>query len=78
MQRFTNHWLFGKKISGAPESSMFVYAFNKCSGLTGASPKINGQYLYEIWPDATNAQVGVMYRGATGPTDYADIPSNWK
>jgi hypothetical protein len=67
-----------EKISGALASSMFVYAFNKCSGLTGASPKINGQYLYEIWPDATKGQVGVMYRGASGLIDYADIPSNWK
>jgi hypothetical protein len=28
-----------KKISGALASSMFVYAFNKCSGLTGGFAK---------------------------------------
>jgi hypothetical protein len=69
--------LFGE-ISGAPAGSMFYATFNGCSKLMGDSPKINGQYLYEIWPDATSTQVGSMYRGATGLTDYADMPSSWK
>jgi hypothetical protein len=53
----------------------FVYVGD---GLTGPSAKINGQYLYEIWPDATATQVRAMYCGATGLSDCADIPSNWK
>ena len=69
--------LFGI-LSGAPATSMFGVTFMGCSGLTGPSAKINGQYLYEIWPDATTTQVVGMYRGATGLTDYADIPSTWK
>ena len=40
--------------------------------------KSNGKYLYEIWPDATKAQVGKAYEGTTGLSDYADIPTQWK
>ena len=69
--------LFGD-IYGSAKGYMFLNTFTNCSGLTGPSAKINGQYLYEIWPDATNVQVGSMYSGATGLTDYADIPSPWK
>ena len=69
--------LFGN-ISGDAQNNMFRQTFQGCSGLTGSSAKINGKYLYEIWPDATATQVGIMYRGATGLTDYADIPSTWK
>jgi hypothetical protein len=35
-------------------------------------------HLYEVWPSATTTQVGVMYKNATGLTDYASIPANWK
>ena len=69
--------LFGN-ISGDAQNNMFRQTFQGCSGLTGSSAKINGKYLYEIWPVATATQVGIMYRGATGLTDYADIPSTWK
>ena len=69
--------LFGN-ISGTAQSSMFRQTFYNCTSLTGPSARINGQYLYEIWPDATFNQVGWMYRGATGLSDYATMPSNWK
>ena len=69
--------LFGD-IYGDLSKNTFSATFYACSGLTGPSAKINGKYLYEIWPDATVEQVGYMYRGATGLTDYADIPSTWK
>ena len=66
--------LFGD-ISGEPQGSgFFSYTFRGCKKLTGTSAKINGKYLYEIWPEIeTN-----MYSGATGLTDYADIPTAWK
>ncbi len=69
--------LFGN-ISGAAKSNMFVGMFYGCTGLRGSSAKINGEYLYNIWPDATTAQIGDMYYNATGLDDYADIPSVWK
>ena len=69
--------LFGN-ISGPAQSSMFAYTFYKCLSLTGPSARINGQYLYEIWPNATSTQVGGMYRSATKLSDYSSIPSAWK
>ncbi len=65
--------LFGN-ISGEPANGFFQQTFRDCSKLTGTSAKMNNQYLYEIWPDVSTR----MYLGATGLTDYADIPSNWK
>lgn len=59
----------------APEA--FMYTFGECDSLTGPSAQINGQYLYEIWPDATYDQIGDMYYGATGLGDYNCIPSDW-
>ena len=69
--------LFGN-ISGTAQSSMFSRTFSDCTSLTGPSARINGQYLYEIWPDATSSQVGDMYQNATGLSDYSSIPSAWK
>ena len=54
------------------------YAFADCSGLTGPSAKIGNKYLYEIWPDATEYQVEGMYIGATGLSDWCQIPSLWR
>ena len=65
-------------ISGAQASKMFELTFYDCSGLTGYSPKIDGKYLYEVWPDVSSADVGSMYYNCTGLTDYADIPAAWK
>ena len=66
--------LFGN-IRGFTGAHWFYCTFFYCTGLTGESAKQDGKFLYEIWP---NAAAGAMYRGATGLTDYADIPSNWK
>ena len=69
--------LFGN-ISGTAQNSMFKSTFSNCTSLTGPSARINGQYLYEIWPDATSSQVGDMYYNATGLSDYSNIPDVWK
>ena len=66
--------LFGN-IRGFTGAHWFYCTFFYCTGLTGESAKQDGKFLYEIWP---NAAAGAMYRGCTGLTDYADIPSNWK
>ena len=69
--------LFGN-ISGTAKSVMFFQTFYNCTSLTGPSARINGQYLYEIWPSATTGQVSDMYYRATGLSDYSSIPSAWK
>ena len=65
-------------LGGNAQPQMFRETFYRNYGLTGYSAKSNGKYLYEIWPDATNAQVGKAYEGTTGLSDYADIPIQWK
>lgn len=65
-------------LGGAAQSQMFSETFYRNYALTGPSAKSNGKYLYEIWPDATKAQVGKAYESATGLSDYADIPAQWK
>ena len=69
--------LFGN-ISGPAQNYMFYYTFYNCTSLTGPSARINGKYLYEIWPDATSDQVDGMYSSATGLSDYATMPTVWK
>ncbi len=69
--------LFGN-ISGTAQRYMFSATFDSCTSLTGPSARINGKYLYEIWPDATSSQVSGMYYGARGLSDYSSIPSPWK
>ena len=69
--------LFGN-ISGPAQDFMFKKTFYNCISLTGPSARINGQYLYEIWPSATSSQVSDMYYNATGLSDYSNIPSAWK
>ena len=68
--------LFGD-ISGTAQSNMFYRTFYNCTSLTGPSARINGQYLYEIWPDATSPFSDMYYR-ATKLSDYSNIPSDWK
>ena len=63
-------------ISGPAAESMFYRTFYSCTSLTGPSARTNGQYLYEIWPDVSSYMS--TYRGATGLSDYAQIPSSWK
>ena len=62
-------------ISGPAASSMFSNTFRNCTSLTGPSARTNGQYLYEIWPDADDMNT---YTGSTGLSDYDQIPRNWK
>ena len=69
--------LFGN-ISGTAQSGMFFNTFANCTSLTGPSARINGQYLYEIWPNATSDQVGDMYYGASKLSDYSTMPTVWK
>ena len=41
---------------------MFVNTFSNTGlAISGPSAKIDGKYLYEIWPDATAEQVGVLW-----------------
>ena len=63
-------------ISGPAAESMFYRTFYSCTSLTGPSARTNGRYLYEIWPVVSNNMD--TYRGATGLSDYAQIPDNWK
>jgi hypothetical protein len=65
--------LFGN-IYGEAQGYMFYLTFYECCSLTGNSAKINGRYLYDIWPDFG----GRVYFNARGLTDYADIPAAWK
>ena len=69
--------LFGN-ISGTAQSHMFSETFYKCTSLTGPSARINGQYLYEIWPSEDGRYVGNMYAGCTGLSDYSSISYPWK
>lgn len=69
--------LFGN-ISGPMANGMFQQTFEYCPGLTGPSAKINGKYLYEIWPNAVTDYIGSCYNGTPGLSDYADIPAPWK
>ena len=69
--------LFGN-ISGTAQFYMFYGTFANCTSLTGPSARINGQYLYEIWPSATWSQFASMYQNATKLSDYSSIPSDWK
>ena len=68
--------LFGD-IQGAAAGYMFSYTFNGCSGLTGPSARINGEYLYNIWPNNIS-NMASMYYGATGLSDYSEIPAGMK
>ena len=64
-----------RNISGKYPNFTFYRTFANCTSLTGPSARINGQYLYEIWPSAYYADT---YENATGLSDYGQIPDNWK
>ena len=86
MFRSTFEWCYF--LTGIPENlfsgvtdlaeGVFKTTFSDCGSLTGPSARINGKYLYEIWPDATYEQVGSMYIGAGGLDDWDNIPDVWK
>ena len=65
--------LFGD-ISGTAATDMFREAFSNCTSLTGPSARINGEYLYNIWPDENNG----CYHYASGLSDFGNIPEGWK
>ena len=67
--------LFGN-ISGTAQSHMFDGMFMGCTSLTGPSARINGQYLYEIWPDETY-DYG-PYIECAGLSDYSTMPALWR
>ena len=75
--------LFGS-ISGTMGYYSFYGCFNGCSSLTGTSAKVfvetenTYKYLYDVWPNITQTTQGNVYRGATGLSDYAEIPATWK
>lgn len=55
----------------------FEATFWRCAALTGPSAKINGKYLYEIWPTALFSIYG-PYCDANNLSDYSLMPSAWK
>ncbi len=63
-------------ISGPAADDMFNQTFAFCYSLTGPSARINGQYLYEIWPDVINDMN--TYASSRHLDDYDQIPDNWK
>lgn len=69
--------VFGN-LSGAAQDNMFYRTFYGDKKLTGYTPRINGQYLYEVWPDATSAQVGGMFGSCNKLSDYRSFPSVWR
>lgn len=69
--------VFGS-LSGPAQQQMFTETFYRNYALVGDSAKSDGKYLYEIWPNATTNQVGKMYEGATGLSDFEFLPSAWK
>ncbi len=56
----------------------FAETFSGSIGLSGASARTGGQYFYEKWPDAPESIFTGMYYGATGLSDYDNIPEAWK
>ncbi|MCL2748530.1 MAG: S8 family serine peptidase [Alphaproteobacteria bacterium] len=53
--------------------SAFENMFSGCTSLSGPSAKSSGQFLYQIAP----ALVTGAYTGATGLSDYNQIPASW-
>ena len=64
-------------IQGISVNYMFSYTFFGCGGLTGPSARINGEYLYNIWPNNIR-NMASMYYGARGLSDYSEIPAGMK
>ncbi len=68
--------LFGD-ITVSYDGYQLASMFYGCVNLTGPSVRINGEYLYDIWPDIPLVSVEDMYAGATGLSDYDNIPKSW-
>ena len=73
------HLFDGIDTGGSAKTGMFSTTFADCTSLTGPSARINGRYLYEIWPDASSSYGLKLrtYENATGLSDYECIPENW-
>ncbi len=69
--------MFGD-LSGPAAEWMFYQSFKDSTGLTGPSARINGKYLYELWPDGTANASTRCYQNATGLSDYDTMPAAWK
>ena len=66
-------------LSGEPVRGMFFATFHHVYNLTGLSARNpDGTPLYEVFPNATTADVDYMYSSSPGLSDYADIPAAWK
>ncbi len=65
-------------LTGAAQTDMFKQTFYGNNKMYGYSPQINGQYLYEIWPNAIQAQVGGAFYKCQKLSDYRSIPSAWR
>jgi hypothetical protein len=69
--------IFGD-LTGAAQTDMFTQMFYGDNKLYGNSPRINGKYLYEIWPNATQNQVGDAFYKCSKLSDYKSIPTTWR
>lgn len=65
----------GISTQGAYQEQMFFNTFAGCTNLRGSSAKIDGKYLYQIWPDSEATRT---YSSCTNLSDYDDIPQYWK
>ena len=74
LESIPEHLFDGIDTSGKYRNAMFGETFLNCTSLTGSSARINGKYLYEIWPDA---YLQYTYEYATGLSDYDCIPYDW-
>ena len=61
---------------GSYKSEAFYHTFYNCTSLSGPSARINGQYLYKIWPYISFRQQ--TYYNDTKLSDYDSIPSYWR
>lgn len=69
--------VFGN-LTGDAQTDMFTGIFYGDNKLYGYSPQINGQYLYQIWPNATQDQVGDAFYKCQKLLDYKNIPTVWR
>ena len=70
------HLFDGITTTSSYATNSFGYTFHNCTNLESESAKINGEYLYNIWPNASNQQT---YTNDTTLKDYDAIPAGkWK
>ena len=74
LESVPEHLFDGIDTGGSYQSDMFDRTFSECTSLTGPSARINGKYLYEIWP---NMSYQDTYYNDRGLSDYNCIPYSW-